>query len=112
MIYENDVEGGSDPGFWREFTGLQPKDVNGWIVLGNPAFREIEKWLEGWNSSFPDKPIVGGLARESESEDFLLRDGDIINAPKIAHSLCSPNPIKEFISQGFQPIGEPFPFNK
>jgi small ligand-binding sensory domain FIST len=111
-ISESDVEGGSDPGFWREFTGLQPKDVNGWIVLGNPAFREIEKWLEGWNSSFPDKPIVGGLASASESEDFLFRDGDIISAPIIAVSLSSPIAIQVLMSQGCRPIGDPSPITK
>jgi small ligand-binding sensory domain FIST len=111
-ISENDVEGGSDPGFWREFTGLQPKDVNGWIVLGNPAFREIEKWLEGWNSSFPEKPIVGGLASASESEDFLFRDGDIVSAPIIAVSLSSPIAIQVLMSQGCRPIGDPSPITK
>src|SRR5260221_13449593 len=107
MIYENDVEGGSDPGFWREFTGLQPKDVNGWIVLGNPAFREIEKWLAGWNSSIPDKPIVGGLASASESEDFLFQDRDIISAPIIAGSLSSRIAIQVLMSQGCRSIVDP-----
>jgi small ligand-binding sensory domain FIST len=111
-ISESDVEGGSDPEFWREFTGLQPNDVNGWIVLANPAFREIEKWLEGWNSSFPGKPIVGGLASASESEDFLFRDSDVISAPIIAVSLSSPVAIQVMISQGCRPIGDPSPITK
>src|SRR5258707_1720850 len=83
-ISESDVEGGSDPEFWQEFTGLRPNEVNGWIVLGNPAFREIEKWLEGWNSSFPEKPIVGGLGSASGSEGFLFPDRGITNAPIIS----------------------------
>src|SRR5258707_2011067 len=83
-ISENDVEGGSDPAFWREFTGLQPNDVNGWIVLGNPAFREIEKWLEGLNSCFPEKPIVGGLASPGDAAQFLFPDRGITNAPIIS----------------------------
>src|SRR5258708_14038922 len=68
-ISENDVEGGSDPEFWREFTGLQPSDVNGWIVLENPAVREIEKWLGGWNSSFPWKANFGCLAIAATTDD-------------------------------------------
>src|ERR1700736_4728796 len=111
-ISESDVEGGSDPEFWREFTGLQPNDVNGWIVLANPAFREIEKWLEGWNISFPGKPIVGGLATASESEDFLFRDGDVISAPIIAVALSSPIAIQVLMSQGCRPIGDPSPITK
>src|ERR1700732_3484349 len=111
-ISESDVEGGSDPEFWREFTGLQPNDVNGWIVLANPAFREIEKWLEGWNSSFPGKPIVGGLATASESEDFLFRDGEVISAPIIAVALSSPIAIQVLMSQGCRPIGDPSPITK
>src|SRR6201984_1889139 len=111
-ISENDVEGGSDPGFWREFTGLQAKDVNGWIVLGNPAFREIEKWLEGWNSSFPEKPIVGGLASARGTGDFLFRGGDIVSAPIIAVSLSSPIAIQVLMSQGCRPIGDPSPITK
>jgi small ligand-binding sensory domain FIST len=111
-ISENDVEGGSDPEFWREFTGLQPKDVNGWIVLANPAFRDIEKWLESWNSSFPGKPIIGGLASASESEDFLFRDGDVISAPIIAVSLRSPIAVQVLMSQGCRPIGDPSPITK
>ncbi|HZC34664.1 MAG TPA: FIST N-terminal domain-containing protein [Chthoniobacterales bacterium] len=98
-ISESDLEGGSDPEFWREFTGLKPNEVNGWIVLANPAFREIEKWLESWNSSFPGKPIVGGLASASEGEDFLLRDSDVISAPIIAVSLSSPVAIQALMSQ-------------
>jgi small ligand-binding sensory domain FIST len=111
-ISESDLEGGSEPGFWQEFTGLMPNDVNGWIVLANPAFREIEKWLEGWNTSFPGKPIVGGLASASESEDFLLRDSDVISAPIIAVSLSSPVAIRALMSQGCRPIGEPSPITK
>src|SRR5260221_2435976 len=111
-ISESDVEGGSDPEFWREFTGLKPNDVNGWIVLANPAFREIEKWLEGWNSSFPGKPIVGGLATASESEDFLFRDGEVISAPIIAVALSSPIAIQVLMSQGCRPIGDPSPITK
>jgi small ligand-binding sensory domain FIST len=111
-ISESDLEGGSEPGFWREFTGLKPSDVNGWIVLANPAFREIEKWLEGWNTSFPGKPIVGGLASANEAEDFLLRDSDVISAPIIAVSLSSPVAIQALMSQGCRPIGEPSPITK
>jgi small ligand-binding sensory domain FIST len=111
-ISESDLEGGSDPEFWREFTGLKPNDVNGWIVLANPAFREIEKWLEGWNSSFPGKPIVGGLATASESEDFLFRDGEVISAPIIAVALSSPIAIQVLMSQGCRPIGDPSPITK
>jgi small ligand-binding sensory domain FIST len=111
-ISESDLEGGSEPGFWREFTGLNPDDVNGWIVLANPALREIEKWLEGWSSSFPGKPIVGGLASATEAEDFLLRDSDVISAPIIAVSLSSPVIIQALMSQGCRPIGEPSPITK
>jgi small ligand-binding sensory domain FIST len=111
-ISDSDLEGGSDPEFWREFTGLQPNDVNGWIVLANPAFREIEKWLESWNSSFPGKPIVGGLASAGESDDFLFRDGDLISAPIIAVSLSSPIAIQVLMSQGCRPIGDPSPITK
>src|SRR6202022_1540120 len=111
-ISESDVEGGSDPEFWREFTGLQPNDVNGWIVLANPAFREIEKWLEGWNSSFPGKPIVGGLGTASEPEAFLFRDGEVISAPIIAVALSSPIAIQVLMSQGCRPIGDPSPITR
>ena len=111
-ISESELEGGSDPGFWQEFTGLQPNDVNGWIVLANPAFREIEKWLESWNSAFPGKPIVGGLASARESEDFLFRDSDVISAPIIAVSLSSPIAIQVLMSQGCRPIGDPSPITK
>jgi small ligand-binding sensory domain FIST len=111
-ISESELEGGSDPEFWQEFTGLRPNDVNGWIVLANPAFREIEKWLESWNNSFPGKPIVGGLASASESEDFLFRDSDVISAPIIAVSLSSPIAMEVLMSQGCRPIGDPSPITK
>jgi small ligand-binding sensory domain FIST len=111
-ISESDLEGGSEPGFWLEFTGIQPRDVNGWIVLANPAFREIEKWLDSWNISFPGKPIVGGLASASESEDFLFRDSEVVNAPIIAVSLSSPIGIQVLMSQGCRPIGDPSPITK
>jgi small ligand-binding sensory domain FIST len=111
-ISESDLEGGSEAGFWQEFTGLKPNDVNGWIVLANPAFREIEKWLEGWNNAFPGKPIVGGLASASEADDFLLRDGEVVNAPIIAVSLSSPVTVRVLMSQGCRPIGDPSPITK
>jgi small ligand-binding sensory domain FIST len=111
-ISESDLEGASEPGFWREFTGLRPDDMNSWIVLANPAFRDVEKWLDSWNSSFPGKPIVGGLASAGEAEDFLFRDGDVVNAPIIAVALRSPIAMQVLMSQGCRPIGDPSPITK
>jgi small ligand-binding sensory domain FIST len=111
-ILESDLEAGTEPGFWREYTGLKPADVNGWIALANPAFRDIEKWLESWNASFPGIPIVGGLASAREAEDFLFRDGGVVNAPVIAIGLRYPISLQIMLSQGCRPIGDPSPITK
>jgi small ligand-binding sensory domain FIST len=111
-ISETEVEGASDLGFWQEFTGLKPDDVNGWIVLANPAFRDIEKWLDSWNIAFPGIPFVGGLASGGEADDFLLRDSELLNAPIIAVALSSPIKVQVLMSQGCRPIGDPSPVTK
>jgi small ligand-binding sensory domain FIST len=111
-ISETEIEAAADPIFWREFTGLKSSDVNGWIVLANPAFRDIEKWLDSWNTAFPEKPIVGGLASAREADDFLLRDSEVLNAPIVAVGLCAPINMQVLMSQGCRPIGDPSPITK
>ena len=70
--------------YWHEATGLSTEDVRSWLVLANPYFGGVESWLEEWSAAYPHIPILGGLASATNSEIFLLRDGEVSTAPLLA----------------------------
>jgi len=112
QISETQIEESNGTDYWRAATGLSAKDVNSWIVLANPYFGGAESWLDEWNATYPKIPILGGLASSTNSEIFLLKDGEIASAPVLAIAIKRGLLVRFLVSQGCRPIGDPSPITK
>jgi len=112
QISEAQMEESTGADHWRAATGLSAGDVTSWIVLANPHFGGTEGWLEEWNAAYPRIPILGGLASSSNSEIFLLKDGEVTTAPVLAIALKRGLQVRSLVSQGCRPIGDPSPITK
>jgi small ligand-binding sensory domain FIST len=111
-ISETQIEESSGTDYWRTVTGLSAKEVTSWIVLANPYFAGAETWLEEWSAAYPKIPILGGLASSTNSEIFLLKDGEVSAAPVLAIAMKHGLLVRSLVSQGCRPIGDPSPITK
>jgi small ligand-binding sensory domain FIST len=111
-ISERQIEESSGADYWCTVTGLSAQDVTSWIVLANPYFGGAEGWLEEWSAAYPKVPILGGLASSTNSEIFLLRDGEVSGAPVLAIAMKHGLLVRSLVSQGCRPIGDPLPITK
>lgn len=90
-----------------------PKDrpsTGGWIVLGNPLRLNAQALLEDMNRIYPGVPVYGGLATGGWDSDTLFtfhHEAGLIDSAGVAVHL--PNVVMQgIVSQGCQPIGEPY----
>ena len=105
---QKDVEQGEDADHWRQRT--ETTEPNGWIVVADPFNMDLEEWLRQWNRTFPDVPILGGLASgplgNNQTEIYL--DDQVYTAGGIAIAIQGAIQLRSVISQGCTPIGEPW----
>src|SRR5260370_39879829 len=106
------AEGSTGWEYWHEETGLSAEEVRSWLVLANPYFGGVESWLNEWSAAYPQIPILGGLASATNSEIFLLRDGDGSTAPLLAIAFKQGLVVRPLVSPGCRPIGDPSPITK
>jgi small ligand-binding sensory domain FIST len=112
QISEAQVEESVGTAYWPKVVGLSAQDVRSWLVLANPYFGGVENWLNEWSAAYPQIPILGGLASATNSEIFLLRDGEVSAAPILAIALKEGLVVRPLVSQGCRPIGDPSPITK
>jgi small ligand-binding sensory domain FIST len=112
QISEAQAEEATGAEYWYEATGLSSEKVSSWLVLANPYFGGVESWLNEWSAAYPQIPILGGLASATNSEIFLLRDGEVSTAPLLAIALKQGLVVRPLVSQGCRPIGDPSPITK
>lgn len=97
------------PEVWRTATGLQPDQVDAWIVLANPLTFPVEPWLTRWSSAYPGIPCLGGLgsAGQDGEEIFVFHNRAPVEGV-VAIGLRGGVRIETLVSQGCRPIGQPF----
>ena len=90
-----------------------PRDrpaTGGWLVLGNPLRLNAAALLEDMNRIYPGVPVYGGLATGGWDSDTLFtfqhEAGGIDSAGVAVHLPVTV--IQGIVSQGCQPIGEPY----
>ncbi len=109
-LSQNDLEVVDGPEGWRQRTGVQPEDVNAWIMLADPFHLDVESLLGGFAESYPGVPIVGGLASAASHphQTFVFMDGEVRDEGAVAVALGGAYTIQTVVSQGCDPIGEPW----
>lgn len=105
---------GEDIGSWLIDETFQiPRDrpaTGGWLLLGNPLRLNAQALLEDLNRMYPGVPLYGGLASggwDSETLFTLHHESGQLDSAGIAIHLPG-TVIHGIVSQGCQPIGEPY----
>lgn len=90
-----------------------PRDrpaTGGWLVLGNPLRLNAQALLEDMNRIYPGVPVYGGLATGGWDTETLFtfhHEAGVIDSAGVAVHLPS-IVLQGIVSQGCQPIGEPY----
>lgn len=81
----------------------------GMVLLGNPLETDLSGILSEWNSLFPCRPVVGGLATGGpDPEDvFLFTEKGISDSPQLCLTFSGNLEIKPLVAQSCRPIGDP-----
>lgn len=84
--------------------------TGGWVVLGNPLRLNAQAFLQDMNRIYPGVPVYGGLATGGWDTETLFtfhHEAGIVDSAGVAIHL--PKVIMQgIVSQGCQPIGEPY----
>jgi len=95
-----------DPVPLTESTPTFEAEPNAFVALINPYEIQADEWLQGWNTSFPRVPCVGGLASGGkEDEVAVFVNGHSVNG--LVVPVRGATTILPVVSQGCRPIGEP-----
>lgn len=104
----------SEIGSWVIDENFQiPRDrpaTGGWLVLGNPLRLNAQALLEDMNRIYPGVPVYGGLATGGWDAETLFtfhHATGLIDSAGVAVHLPD-IVIQGIVSQGCQPIGEPY----
>lgn len=105
-----EVEEATEPGFWHVQTGIEPREVNAWILLADPFTLDVDALVQDLNEGYPATPIIGGMA----SGDHTLRqttvflNGQEFGEGGVGIALGGEWTLQTVVSQGCKPIGEPW----
>ncbi len=104
------VEDCADPADWPLRLEIPPDDVNAWLIFADPYRLDCEELIEGLEAAYPGRPMLGGLASfgPSERRTFVFLNGEVFDAGGVGLSIGGPYTIQPLVSQGCEPIGEPW----
>jgi small ligand-binding sensory domain FIST len=100
-------EGADD---WRRHTGVDPDQVNAWLMFADPFHLDVESLLDGFSAAYPGVPIIGGLASAATHphQTFVFLNGEVYGEGAVVVALGGAYTLKTVVSQGCDPIGEPW----
>lgn len=104
------VEDCADPADWPLRLEIPPEDVNAWLIFADPYRLDCEELIEGLEAAYPGRPMLGGLASfgPAERRTFVFLNGEVFDAGGVGLSIGGPYTIWPLVSQGCEPIGEPW----
>ena len=102
------VDAATTAAYWPQTTGLDPRQINGWLVFIDPFHLDSESWIRTWNESFAGIPVFGGLASGLYPDPFtqVYLDGEVYEEGGVAIAVGGDVELTGVISQGCTPIGE------
>lgn len=105
---QSQVEESDGGAYWRQQTGVESEQSNGWLAFIDPFHLDSESWLRGWNEAFPNLPVYGGLASGvfADQTTQVYLNGDVYEEGGVGISVGGAVTLTGVISQGCTPIGE------
>jgi small ligand-binding sensory domain FIST len=110
VLPEDLGDGGPPPGAWPSHLGLLPTACTGLIVLADPFSTDIAALIAGLERDYPGVPLVGGLASGDPSvqHTHVFFGTQAIGQGAVVVGLSGSIAIKPIVSQGCEPIGNPW----
>jgi small ligand-binding sensory domain FIST len=90
--------------------GVEKSEVNGWLVFADPFHLPSEQFVSTLTETYPGVPIMGGLASADpfERRSWLFLNDEVYIDGAVGLAIGGPYSIVPMVSQGCQPIGEPW----
>jgi small ligand-binding sensory domain FIST len=95
---------------WHHFTGVSSDEVNAWLIFADPFHLDVETLLNNFSAAYPGQPIIGGLASAAAHphQTFVFLNGEAHEEGAVAIALGGAYTVQTVVSQGCDPIGEPW----
>jgi small ligand-binding sensory domain FIST len=94
--------------YWQRRLGVSPEVEPTFVLLPDPFTIDAQKLLETFNSSFPECPVLGGLASGGQTPGScaLFFNGDVVHGA-VGAVLEGNFTLRTVVSQGCKPVGQP-----
>jgi small ligand-binding sensory domain FIST len=108
-VEQSDLEEGWSEAYWQNRLGVTPEDEPTFILLPDPFMIDPQKLLNVFNSAYPQRPVLGGLASggQSQSSCALFLNGEVVHGA-VGVALTGNFVMQTVVSQGCKPIAHPF----
>ncbi|MEM9245883.1 MAG: FIST N-terminal domain-containing protein [Cyanobacteria bacterium P01_F01_bin.153] len=100
----------SPPDSWSVLVGVDPQYQPDFVLLADPALKEINELLQGLDFAYPGSVKIGGLASglSSRASRVLFHDYSAYGEGAVGVALTGAIKIDPIVAQGCRPIGKPF----
>jgi small ligand-binding sensory domain FIST len=109
-VNQQQLEELDTPEAWQRHTGVAPDDVNAWLMFADPFHLDVETLLDRFSNAYSGLPIIGGLASSAAHphQTFVFLNGEVHGEGAVLVALGGAYTVKTVVSQGCDPIGEPW----
>jgi small ligand-binding sensory domain FIST len=99
---------------WHERLQVGAGEEPYFFMLGDPFSVDINALLTRVNESFPQRPVVGGMASGAEApgQSALVLDDKVYREGVVGVALAGALRITTVVSQGCRPVGRPYVITK
>ena len=94
--------------YWQDRLAMPDDAEPAFVLFPDPFTVDAQKLLDSFNTSYPLRPVLGGLASggQSASSCALFLNGDVLHGA-VGLSLNGDFSLRTVVSQGCRPIGDP-----
>lgn len=103
------LERASPGGFWIDTIGAMPHEQPNFVLLADPLTCKLSDVLEQLNLTYPDRPIIGGLAsggREAGDHLLFVQQG-VVSEGAVGVAMSGNIELEAIVAQSCRPIGRP-----
>lgn len=108
-IRPEELELSGPGGFWVDKIGVLPQDHPVFVLLVDPLTCDAAKLVRELNATFPQRPVIGGLASGGEEPGThrVFYDTEPRDAGAVGVAMTGNLALETVIAQGCRPIGRP-----
>ena len=103
------LEHASAGGFWMDTIGVIPSEQPNFVLLTDPFTCELPDVLEQLNRTYPNRPIIGGLASggRAAGDHLLFEHARVVSEGAVGVALSGNVEMEAIVAQSCRPIGRP-----